>query len=621
MKLQLILLLASASFAQSDMGPGRKRYEAQCAGCHGADGTGGERAPSLFREGTLPSEPQLRTVIRTGRPAAGMPAFDLPEPALSELVAYVRTLRPTRRAPIVSERMTASKSVPLSAINTPQPGDWPTYHGRVSGNRHSPLSQITTGNVGRLAMRWLFTIPGAQRLELTPIVVDGIMYVSAVNAAYALDARNGKLLWRFQQPRTQGLVGDASSGINRGVAILGDSVFLTTDHAHLLCLNRRTGELIWDREIADYKQHYGTTGAPLVVNDLVVTGISGGDEGVRGFLAAYKASTGEEVWRFWTVPRPDEPLASTWVGKAIEHGCAATWMTGTYDPAANVLFWTTGNPCPDYNGDERKGDNLYSASVLALKPETGELQWYFQYTPHDLHDWDAQQTPMLVEAEFDGRKRPLLIQANRNGFFYVIDRSTGKMLLGKPFVKKMTWASGIGADGRPQVIPGTEPTPEGVQVCPAVEGATNWMSTAFHPDTGLYYVMSLEKCAIYMKSGAWWEPGKSFYGGGSRRVPGEVPQKILRAIDIRTGNIAWELPQDGPANTWGGVMSTAGGLVFFGNDDGSFSAADARTGKPLWRFDANQNWRASPMTFAVDGKQYITIAGGSNVMVFALPKR
>ena len=613
-------LLASLLSAQSDITAGKARFEAQCAACHGADGQGGDRAPSFFRSGALQTDEQLRDVIRIGRPNAGMPAFDLPEAPLAELVAYIRTLKTARRATPVHERLAATQPIPFSRIVNPRPGDWPTYHGRLSGNRHSPLDQITAGNVGKLALRWLYTVPGAQRLQVTPVVVDGVMYITWVNTAYALDARNGKVLWRFQQPRSKGLVGDAASGINRGVAILGDRIFIVTDHAHLLSLDRRTGELQWDKEMADYRQHYGATAAPLVVDDLVVSGVSGGDEGIRGFVAAFRQSTGEEVWRFWTVPLPGEPMAKTWIGRAIEHGCAATWMTGTYDPGLGLLYWTTGNPCPDYNGDERKGDNLYSDSVLALKPKTGELQWHFQYTPHDLHDWDAQQTPMLVDTMFGGRQRQLLAQASRNGFFYVLDRKSGEFLLGKPFVKKMTWASGIGPDGRPQVLPGTTPTPEGVRVCPAVEGATNWMSTAFNPSFGLFYVMSLEKCSIYTKSAAWWEPGQSFYGGGTRRVRDETPEKILRAIDLQTGKIAWELPQlGGPGNTWGGVLSTGGGIVLFGHDSGTFAAADAKSGRMLWQFDANQNWHASPMTYSVDGVQYVATASGPNILTFVLP--
>jgi alcohol dehydrogenase (cytochrome c) len=619
MAIVLVLLFVCAAYAQPDLAAGKKRYEAQCAGCHAADAAGGERGPTLFRDGALRPDDQLRDIIQHGRPNAGMPAFDLGEPAMTQVVAYLRTLRPARGATGVDQRLAESKPVPFTEVVSPRTGNWPSYHGQISGNRHSPLNQINAGNVSRLALRWMHTIPGTQRLEVTPVVIDGIMYLTAANSAYAVDARNGKVLWRFQQPRTKGVIGDAAGGINRGVAVLDDSVFLVTDHAHLLALDRRTGQLRWDKEMADYRQHYGATAAPLVVNDVVVSGVSGGDEGARGFVAAFRASTGQEVWRFWTVPAPGDPEAKTWIGRAIEHGCAATWMTGTYDPSTSTLFWTTGNPCPDYNGDERKGDNLYSDSVLALDPATGKLKWFYQYTPHDLHDWDAQQTPMVIDARFQGRQRQLLVQASRNGFFYVLDRTNGKVLVAKPFVKKMTWASGIGADGRPQVLPGTEPTPEGVKVCPSVEGATNWFSTAFNPSTGLFYVQALEKCSIYTKSSAWWQPGDSFYGGGTRRVRDETPQKLLRALDIQTGDVRWELPQEGPANTWGGVLSTAGGLVFFGNDNGGFSAADAGSGRLLWQFDANQSWKASPMTYSIGGTQYVAVAGGPNVLVFALP--
>jgi PQQ-dependent dehydrogenase (methanol/ethanol family) len=745
---------------------GRRHFEARCAACHGADGKGGERGPDVISTNSARrrSADELGELIRRGMPAAGMPAFQLPEKEMRELVAFVRylsapaiesaapgdvaageafffgkgncaschmvkgrggllgpdlselgvertlpeieqslrnpgarlspgfrlvsarlqngerirgfaknesnydlqlqsldgklrllqheeiveliretaSLMPEAKATEVEmrnllaylsrlsgESVASAKPVSVSGasengvsfaeIAEPKLGDWPTYHGQLSGNRHSPLRQIHTGNVAQLAPKWIFSIPNARRLEVTPVVVDGVMYVTTANRAYALDARSGRQIWRYQRPLTKGLVGDAASGINRGVAVLGDKVFMVTDHAHLIALHRLTGRLLWDVEMADYREHYGATAAPLVVNDLVISGISGGDEGARGFLAAYKASTGERVWRFWTIPAPGEPLSETWVGNALPHGCATTWLTGTYDAQANLLYWTTGNPCPDYNGDERKGDNLYSDSVLALEPETGKLRWYYQYTPHDLHDWDAQQTPMLIDAEFQGRRRRLLAQANRNGFFYVLDRITGELLLAKPFVEQLTWASGIGPDGRPQLVSGNAPTPAGVKTCPAVEGATNWMSTAYNPETGLFYVMALEKCVIYSKSPEPWERGKSFYGGATRDAPDEPGRKYLRAIDVQTGRIVWQYLQVGPGNSWGGALSTAGGLVFFGDDSGAFAAVEAKSGKPLWYFHTNELWKASPMTYLAGGKQYVAVAAGSNILAFGLP--
>jgi alcohol dehydrogenase (cytochrome c) len=312
-------------------------------------------------------------------------------------------------------------------------------------------------------------------------------------------------------------------------------------------------------------------------------------------------------------------LAETWDPEALAHGCASTWYTGTYDSQTNLLYWPTGNPCPDMNGDSRKNDNLYSDSVVALKPETGELKWYYQFTPHDVHDWDAAEPPVLIDAEFHGQRRQLLVQANRNGFLYVLDRTNGKLLLAKPFVQKLTWASGIGDDGRPKVRPGTDPTSEGNKVCPAIEGASNWMSAAYNPATQLFYVMALEKCSIYKKLPTVWEAGKSYAGGVTKDVPGEPGKKFLRAIDLQTGKIVWEYPQIGAADSWGGVLSTAGGLIFIADDSGALAAMDSKTGEPLWNFHTSQSWKASPMTYTASSKQYVAIASGSNILAFALP--
>ncbi|MEO8367957.1 MAG: c-type cytochrome, partial [Candidatus Solibacter sp.] len=369
-----------------------------------------------------------------------MPAIDATPAEMRNLVAYLSGLSIDPNAKTTLATGALGPGIPFAQVAQPLPGTWPGYNGTMSGNRFSALDQISTSNVQQVAPQWIFPIPSAPRaLQVTPVVVDGIMYVTSVNEVFAIDARNGREIWHYRRPRTQGLAGDAASGINRGVAVLGDRVFTVSDNAHLFALHRLTGQLIWDVEMADSKQNYGATGAPLVVNDLVVTGISGGDEGVRGFLDAYKASTGERVWRFWTVPAPGEPGSETWTGRAMEHGCGATWLTGTYDPVARLLYWPTGNPCPDYNGDERKGDNLYTASVVALDPDTGTRKWHYQFTPHDLHDWDATETPVLIDATFRGRPRKLLLHGNRNGFFYVLDRLTGELVLAEPFVKKLTW--------------------------------------------------------------------------------------------------------------------------------------------------------------------------------------
>jgi alcohol dehydrogenase (cytochrome c) len=545
-----------------------------------------------------------------------MPALKASPAEFRDLMAFLTRL--PQAAATGEDRAALPGAVPFQDIVDPKPGDWPSYHGRLSGNRHSPLDQIDTANVRRLAPRWSFPIRSPRDLETTPLVADGVMYVTTVNQIFALDARTGREIWRYQRPRSEGVIGDAGSGINRGVAILGDRVFLATDDAHLLALHRVNGELLWDAQMASSEDHYGATSAPLAVKDLVIAGVSGGDEGIRGFLDAYRASTGERVWRFWTVPAPGEPLADTWEGGALPHGCAATWLTGSYDPDTNLLFWPTGNPCPDYDGVPRRGDNLYSNSALALDPDTGQLRWHYQFTPHDLHDWDATETLLLADAEFRGRARKLLMQANRNGFFYVLDRGNGELLLAKPFVRELTWATGIGEDGRPQRLEESTPSAAGARVCPAVEGATNWMSTAYNPATNLFYVQAQEKCNIFTRSPEEWTPGQSFYGGTTRSIPGETGEKYLRALRPETGEIVWERKQVGPGRTWGGVLSTAGGLVFYGDDSGAFVALDAGTGKPLWNFHANVAWKASPMTYFVDGRQYIAVAAGSQIIAFAL---
>jgi PQQ-dependent dehydrogenase (methanol/ethanol family) len=558
----------------------------------------------------------------TADPKGLMPPLSATADEQRDLLAYLSRLSREGAATSGTGTAPTSGAPAFSAIANPKPGEWPTYNGHLSGNRHSDLTGINTGNVAQLGAKWMFPIPGSNHLEGTPVVVDGVMYVTAANQAFALDARSGREIWHYSRPLTKGVIGDAGTAINRGVAVLGDAVFMVTDNAHIIALNRQSGELLWDSEMADYRKNYGSTSAPLVVKDLVIAGTSGGDEGARGSVDAYKTSTGEHAWRFWNMPAPGEPLSETWVGRVMEsqHGCVDSWLTGTYDPGTNLIYWPTGNPCPDYNGDERKGDNLYSTSVLAIEPETGKLKWHFQFSPHDLHDWDATETTMLIDEEFHGRPRKLLVQANRNGFFYVLDRVTGEFLLGEPFVKEITWASGIGPDGRPKLIPGQEPTEAGTRTCPAVAGATNWMSTAYNPVTKLFYVMALESCNIYTKSSEWWQAGQSFYGGAARRVPGEVSQKFVRALDIQTGKIVWEVPLVGAGRTGSGVLSTAGGVLFFGDDTGAFSAIDAKDGKPLWRFNTNDVFRASPMTYMVDGKQYLAIASGSHILAFGLPQ-
>lgn len=535
-----------------------------------------------------------------------MPPVHLSGPQLQDLMAYLSSPTPPKDVPQTSLK-----------VALPGPGDWPTYNGDIGGNRYSTLDQINAGNIRQLAPRWTFTLQGAQELQTTPIVINGMMIVTAPNEVYALDAASGREVWHYKRAIAEGEGGEVEAG-NRGVAVLGDRIFMATPDAHLLALNWVTGGLLWDVKVADYRDEYRISAAPLIVDNLVITGVGFGDLGARGYVVAYDPSTGKEVWRSYTMPAAGDPAAKTWVGRAFPHGGADTWMTGVYDSQNDILYWTTGNPCPDFNGDERKGDNLYSDSVVALKPETGKMLWYFQFTPHDVHDWDAQETPLLVDTMFHGRKRHLMLQANRNGFFYVLDRITGQFLMATPFVHKLSWASGIAPDGRPIILPDSTPTLKGTRICPAPEGATNWMSPAWSPVTGLFYVQALEKCSIYFKGSAVWEKGKPFHDQMAHEIPGEPGKKYVRAIDIQTGKLVWELPEEGPARTWGGLLATQGGLVFFCDDGGAFAAADAKTGEPLWHFQMSQDWHSSPMTYTVNGKQFVAVAAGSSIVAFGL---
>lgn len=559
-------------------------------------------------------------VARIERDAAFIPALQATAAERRDLLAYLTRLRVDPSTP---GRLTAAPmggGVPFARVAKPAPGDWPSYNGAMDGNRFSALDQINSGNIGQLAPKWMFPLAGAPRsLQVTPLVVDGIMYVTSVNEAYALDARTGREIWHYGRPRTKGLVGDTASGINRGAAVLGDRVFMTTDNAHLLSLHRLTGQLMWEVEMADHRQNYGSTGAPLVVNDLVIAGISGGDEGARGFLDAYNAATGEHVWRFWTVPSPEAPGGETWAGDSWKHGCGTTWLTGSYDPELKLLYWPTGNPCPDYDGEARRGDNLYTSSVVALEPATGKLRWHYQFTPHDVHDWDATEPPVLADFEWKGQRRKLLLQGNRNGFFYVLDRVTGEFLQATPFVGNITWASRIGEKGRPVLLPNNVPTAEGQRTCPAVEGATNWTSTAFDARRGWYYLFAEESCSIYSLRSESWQAGKSYYGGSTRRSPGDNQEKFLKVIDIRNGKPVFEIPNVGGGILASGLMATAGNLIFYGDGHGAFVAADATNGKALWHFNTSQMWKAGPMTYMTGGKQYVAIAAGNTIVAFGLP--
>ncbi|MGC2763946.1 MAG: PQQ-dependent dehydrogenase, methanol/ethanol family [Candidatus Acidiferrum sp.] len=495
--------------------------------------------------------------------------------------------------------------------------DWPSYNGDYTGRRYSSLNQINVNDVGQLRAHWVFHAPNSDSLEVTPVVVDGLMFVTSANDAYALDSQTGKVVWRYSRPVTEGLIDDASQHHNRGVGVWHSRIYMETDNAHLLCLDARSGHLLWDVAYTDGSKNWGATSAPLVVKDKVLVGTSGGDDGVRGFVAAYDAETGEQAWRFWTIPGPGEEGSASWPGDLYLHGCGTTWMPGTFDPELNTIYWGTSNPCPDFDGDVRPGDDLYTDSVLALDPDNGKLKWYFQFTPHDLYDYDATETPVLIDAMYGGQPRKLLAQANRNGFFYVLDRTNGKFLSAAPFVEKLNWAKGIDAQGRP-ILTGAVPTAEGTRVCPGFVGATNWYAPSYNPDTQLFYFLVMENCNVYFKKGEKFEEGKAFYATGVKRSPGDDRQRILVAFKLDSDKPAWRSPQIGIGHSFSGTMTTKGGLVFFGDDGQSFEAVDARSGAPLWHFHTGQDFHASPMSYAINGVQYVAIASGSDIFSFAL---
>jgi alcohol dehydrogenase (cytochrome c) len=507
---------------------------------------------------------------------------------------------------------------PADLVVQPPSGNWISYNGDYSGRRFSSLAEITPANVSQLRAQWVFHVRDASGLEVTPVVVNGIMFVTSANDGFAVDARTGRSIWHFSRPITEGLIDDAAQHHNRGVAVWHSKVYLETDNAHLLCLDARSGHLLWDVAYAEGNKNYGATSAPLVVKNKVLVGTSGGDDGVRGFVSAFDAETGKLAWRFWTIPGPGEPGSSSWPGDAYLRGGGTTWMPGTYDPELDTLYWGTSNPAPDFDGGPRPGDDLYTDCVLALDPDTGKLKWYFQFTPHDLFDYDATETPVLLDSQYKGQPRKLLVEANRNGFLYVLDRTDGKFLSAVPFIKRLNWAKEIDAQGRP-VRTGLQPSAEGTELCPGFTGATNWFSPSYNPATRLFYFLALEDCAtLYLKPERFVE-GRPYYATGERRAREGKREKILLAYNLDTNSFAWRYPQAGDGNSASGTMTTAGGLVFFGDDSESFEAVDATTGKALWHFTTGQKFRASPMSYAVLGKQYVAIASGSDIFSFALP--
>jgi alcohol dehydrogenase (cytochrome c) len=509
-----------------------------------------------------------------------------------------------------------------------EPQNWLTYSGTLFSQRYSTLDQITPANVKDLELQWVFQAQSLEKFEATALVVDGVMYtVQAPNDVIAIDALTGRVLWIYRytpSPDARPCCGR----VNRGLAILGETLFMGTIDAHLLAIDAKNGKPLWNVRVADAAAGYAITHAPLVVKDKIIIGTAGGEYGIRGFIAAYDAVTGKEDWRFYTIPGPGEPGHETWAGDSWKTGGGSVWMTGSYDPNLNLTYWGVGNPGPDWNGDQRAGDNLYSDSVVALDPDSGKLKWYYQFSPHDEFDFDSVQVPVLADITWKGAARKVMLWANRNGLFYVIDRTTGQFLLGKPFVD-VNWMNGFDEKGRPMRVPGKVPTPEGTLIKPGNQGGTNWYSPSFSPRTGLFYIPAwVNYSSVYVKQPVEYAEGRIFAGAMPQSpVPmirsGQINQKrddegygAVRAMDPNTGERKWEFKMADVTDS--GILTTATDLLFTGGREGYFFALNARNGSMLWKANTGGQISAGPMSYMVGGRQYVAVASGNALYVYAL---
>ena len=601
---------------------GKERFASTCAACHGAEGGGGV-GPSLIGRSTPRTETDwaMYRTVRNGVPGTAMMGVDTGWTETWQLVGFVRSLV-LKDAPGAAHRealLDATQPVTperlAAAANTSH--EWLTYGGDYSANRYSPLQEVTRDNIGSLKLAWMYqAMTDYRRMENTPLVADGVMYVSyPPSDVVALDAATGRELWKHSARLPGDMIGAGAWKVSRGVALLDDKVFLATLDARVKALDAKTGKKLWDVSLGDYHVGYAFTSAPLAVKDLVIVGSSGGDFATRGFIAALDAKTGKERWRFNTIPQPGEPHADTWAGDSAREGGAAPWMTGSYDPATNDVYWGIGNPAPDHEGSVREGDNLYSCSVVAINADTGKLSWHFQFTPHDLHDWDSTQVPVLID-DASGAKR--LLFANRNGFFYVLDRASGKFISATAFVKQ-TWASSMDENGRPVVIAGSEPTLQGSLVYPSAEGATNWWPPAYSRNDRLIFVPFMDRGAIFYSHPVRDSEEGELYLLGSTSGLAEPFRSGVLAIDPATGKTVWRTEHtprlDKPET--GGLLATAGGVVFGGDAD-RFFALDSASGARLWEMSVGAPVTSAPMSYAIGGQQFIAVTAGRAVLSFAV---
>ena len=562
---------------------------------------------------------RIRTITDSGKLAIPTDlAAHLSADQKADLLAYLGQRK--QRAAVSVDSVTDAHGLSFARLAHAErePQNWLTYWGSYRAEHFSELKQIDRHNVSGLQAQWALPMPGSSPVESTPLVVDGVMYVSgSPGDVYALDARSGLQIWSFH--RQQETVSPFQiNAYNRGVAVLGGRVFMVTLDCHLIALDARSGRVLWDRRIADTMDGYTLTGAPLVLDNKVIVGISGGEMGIRGFLDAYDVNDGHPLWRFNTIPGPGEPGHETWPGDSWKTGSGATWLTGSYDAQLHLLYWTVGNPGPDFDPTPRDGDNLYTCSVLALDPDTGRLVWHYQFTPHDAHDWDSVEDLVLAEESIGGRPRRVLLHADRNGFFYTVDRTNGKFISAVPFVRQ-NWNKGFDAVGRPSIDPASMPTPEGKRVWPSV-GGTNFQAPSYDPERHVFFLAFLDSEGVSSYQPAQYSRGQIFSGAhfSVRMQPVSEPAYGIMALDAPTGRKLWTFPTARPT-LQAGVLATRGELVFAGTTEGNVLALDARTGQPLWHFQTGGPILAAPMSYSVDGAQFIAIAAGNTLYGFALP--
>lgn len=604
---------------------GARVYGQYCTECHG-DNARGRTGPDLVAAMGHMTDWSFFATVKWGLPKTVMTAQPISDTEIWQISTFIRQASVDAAMGKSSSNSEFSSFPPVSPEmlrSAGQSGDWLTYAGNFAGYRHGIQNQITRHNIQRVRLAWAAQLPAeSASLESSPIVVGGRMFVTeSPEGVTALDARTGAILWEFHRPVPPN-ISLCCGASNRGVAVLGKNIYVATLDAHLLALDAATGAVIWDVEVADWRQGYSMTAAPLAIDDRIVVGIAGGDLGIRGFVTAYSALDGTQQWKFDTVPGPGQPGNETWANDSWQHGGVATWTTGAYDPALGLIYWGTGNPEPDFNSQSRAGDNLYTCSVVALDVRTGQLRWYYQFTPSDDHDWDSTQQPVLADIQWKGQLIPALLFANRNAFFYVLDRRTGRFLFAKPFAKQ-TWASGFTPDGRPIVLPNAHPSRAGTLISPAAGGATNWWSPSFDPQRKILFVPSIDSADFFYRDEVTtFHKGKPFVGSGFERSSDQPMTLAVRAIDVSTGELRWDSTLAGGGSevrgAMGGVLSTNGDLVFagYGHD---FFALDADTGAKLWITPLGGVINSAPISYALADQQYIAIVGGRTLFVFALP--